>query len=82
MEFEENFKVLNYEVRKRKEGEDNFVILNALDINNNPCKFFVFNKDAVNKFLNTQFAGLQDVLITFKLAFSNNIWNVTLLDIQ
>lgn len=82
MEFEENFRVLNYEVRKRKEGEERFIILNALDINNNPCKFFVFNSEVVSKFLNTQFAGLQEVLIRFKLSFNNNIWNVNLLDIQ
>lgn len=82
MEFQENFKVLNYEIRKRKDSEERFVILNALDINNNPCKFFIFNKDIVEEFLSTTFVGLQDVLIKFKLAYNGNVWNVTLLDIQ
>ena len=82
MEFQENFKVLNYEARKRKDSEERFIILNALDINNNPCKFFIFNKDIVNEFLSTTFVGLQDVLIKFKLAYNGNVWNVTLLDIQ
>lgn len=82
MEFQENFKVLNYEVKKRKDSEERFIVLNALDIKNNPCKFFIFNTDTVNKFLNTTFVGLQDVLITFKLVYNGNMWNVTLLDIQ
>ena len=82
MEFQENFKVLNIEVRNRKDSDDKFVVLNVLDIKNNPCRFFIFNQDRVKKFLNTSFIGLQDVLITFKLTYNDKMWNVTLLDIQ
>lgn len=82
MEFQENFKILNYEIRNRKDSSEQFIILNVLDINNNPCKFFVFKEDVIKKFRNTTFVGLQDVFITFKLSYNGSIWSVTLLDIE
>ena len=81
MEFQEIFKMLNFELRKRKDSEERFIVLNVLDIKNNPCKFFVFNSDLVDKILSSNFAGLQDVTILFRLSFSN-MWNVNLLDIK
>lgn len=81
MEFQENFKMLNFELRKRKDSEERFIVLNVLDIKNNPCKFFVFNSDLVDKIVSSNFVGLQDVTILFRLSFSN-MWNVNLLDIK
>ena len=88
MEFQENFKFLNFELMNRKnaeslpEDERKFIILNILDKNNNPCKFIIFNKDLVKKFYSLGLQGLQDIKILFKLEYSNNMWNVRPLDIN
>lgn len=86
MKFEQNFKFLKAELMKKKKTEENqketqFLLLNLLDDNNNPCRFFVFNADLINKILNSNFLGLQDVICTIEVKFNNN-WSVNLLDID
>ena len=50
MDFIEEFKYLNLELMKKKnanelpEDERNFIILNLLDKNNNPCRFLYLIK--------------------------------------
>ncbi len=88
MEFNEEFKFLNLEVMKKKnaselpENEKNFLIINLLDKNNNPCRFFVFNADVMKKILSAGYVGLQVLNVIFKLQFNNNNWNVRLVDIS
>lgn len=87
MRYQENFKFLNIELMKRKKTEENkkeseFLILNLLDNENNPCRFFVFNEDLVKKVLQNQYVGLQDILVDFALVFNNNNWTVRLLDVN
>ena len=64
------------------EDERNFIILNLLDKNNNPCRFFVFDKEVMKKILTSNFVGLQVLNVSFKLLYSNNTWNVRLVDIS
>ncbi len=88
MDFIEEFKYLNLELMKKKnanelpEDERIFIILNLLDKNNNPCRFFVFDKEVMKKILNYNFVGLQLLNVSFKLLYSNNTWNVRLVDIS
>lgn len=88
MEFEGKFKFLKLEQMKRKnadeleEGERFFFIISLLDNYNNPCRFFIFNKDLINKIINSKFVGLQDVLCHIKVSFTNNNWQVNLVDIN
>lgn len=88
MDFIEEFKYLNLELMKKKnanelpEDERNFIILNLLDKNNNPCRFFVFDKEVMKKILTSNFVGLQLLNVSFKLLYSNNTWNVRLVDIS
>ena len=88
MDFIEEFKYLNLELMKKKnanelpEDERNFIILNLLDKNNNPCRFFVFDKEVMKKILTSNFVGLQLLNVSFKLLYSNNSWNVRLVDIS
>lgn len=86
MKIEQNFKFLKAELMKRKKTEENqkeseFLVLNLLDEENNPCRFFVFNKDLINKIVNSNFLGLQDVICTLELKFNNN-WSVNLVNID
>ena len=88
MDYIEEFKFLNFELMKKKnanelpEDEKNFLILNLLDKNNNPCRFFVFNIDTLKKILSSNYVGLQVLNVSFKLQFVNNNWNVKLVDIS
>lgn len=88
MDYNEEFKFLNLELMKKKnanelpEDEKNFLILNLLDKNNNPCRFFVFNVDVMKKILSSSYVGLQILNVSFKLQFTNNNWNVRLVDIS
>ena len=88
MDFIEEFKYLNLELMKKKnanelpEDERNFIILNLLDKNNNPCRFFVFDKEVMKKILTSNFVGLQLLNVSFKLLYSNTSWNVRLVDIS
>ena len=87
MEYQEEFKFLSLESIKRKnaeelkEDEKYFLKLNLLDKNYNPCSFMVFNKDLIKKLLTIQFAGLQLLTVTFDLVYTNNSWNVKLVDL-
>lgn len=88
MEFNGIFKFLKLEQMKRKnseelkEDEKYFYIMNLLDNNNNPCRFFIFNKELINKIINSGFVGFQDLNCTVKVSFVNNNWQVSLLDIN
>lgn len=86
MKIEQSFKFLKAELMKRKKTEENqketeFLVLNLLDEDNNPCRFFIFNADLINKIVKSNFLGLQDVICTLELKFNNN-WSVNLLDID
>lgn len=86
MKIEQNFKFLKVELMKKKKTEENqketqFLILNLLDEDNNPCRFFVFNTDLISKITKSSFLGLQDVICTLEIKFNNN-WSVNLLDID
>ena len=86
MKYQENFKFLKAESMKRKITETNkteseFLVLHLLDNENNPCRFFVFSKDIIEKIKHSNYMGLQDVSIIFELTFSNT-WGVRLLDIN
>lgn len=86
MEFEEQFKFLNLQLIERKnaselkEEDRKFIKINLLDKLNNPCSFFIFNKDLMTKVLSNNYAGLSDLLVTFELVY-NNSWNVKVVDI-
>lgn len=92
MVFEEEFKLLSLQKLNKKnaneiknEDERYFYIVNVLDKENNPCKFFSFNKD-INKDLTTRLntgalKGLQDCLIKFDVVFQEKNWNVRLEEI-
>ena len=88
MKYTENFKFLNIQVVKKRnaseleENERNFLIINLLDENMNPCKFLVFDKEIIVKALNSHYLGLQDLEISFELLFSNDNWHVKLIDIN
>lgn len=88
MEYQEEFKFLNLEVMQRKnaqelkEDERNFLIIQLLDKNNNPCRFFIFNKDVMKKVLSSEYVGLQLLKITFEVLYNNNNWSVRLVDIN
>lgn len=86
MKYQDNFKFLNVQLMKRKKTEENknvsdFLVLNLLDCDNNPCRFFVFNEDLYKKIIQSSYLGLQDVVIAFEVIFVNNNWNVRILDI-
>lgn len=92
MKISEDFKFLSLQAIKRKNAEELkadeqfFYIINLLDKENNPVKFYSFNNDINNqliKSINSQeLKGLQDCLVHFELLFSNNNWNVRLLNIE
>lgn len=82
MEFSEKFKFLNMQLNKRKNDENRYyLVVNLLDRENNPCKFFAFDDDVVATVTARTFQGLQDVTVNFSLQFSNNQWGVRLNDI-
>lgn len=90
MIIQNEFKFLKLEQmqRKPKEEEKNVVkyyyVLNVLDADNNPVKFFSFNEDENAKLVTVlgSVKGLQDILIKFDLSFNNNNWNVRLLNVE
>lgn len=88
MEFQTNFKVLKIDEIKRKnadklpEAERVFLKLNLLDNQNNPCSIMVFGKDKIEKIANLKLKSLQDVVIAFRLAYNNNVWNLNFIDID
>ena len=92
MKLSDDFKFLSLQAVKRKNAEElkdtekYFYIINLLDKENNPVKFYSFDNDINNrlvKSINTQeLKGLQDCLVHFELLFSNNNWNVKLINIE
>lgn len=88
MEIQDNFKFLKLEQMQRKNSEElkesdrYFFVIHLLDKDNNPCRFFIFNKDLREKVLNLNLVSLQDILLTMKVVFVNNSWQVNLLDIN
>ena len=88
MKLRDEFKFLNVSSVKRKnvEGlkpeEQYFYIVNLLDKENNPVRFFSFdnnlNNDLTKNIQSGAIKGLQNVLVDFELIFNNNIWNVKL----
>lgn len=88
MEYQEMFKFLKFEQVRRKnadelaEGEKYFYTIQLLDNQNNPCRFFVFNKDLINKIISLKLQGLQDVVCNIGVNYSNDAWRVNLLDIN
>lgn len=86
MKYQDNFKFLKAEVMKRRKTEENkteseFLVLHLLDNENNPCRFFVFSKDLIEKIKSNNYVGLQEVTILFELTFGQ-AWNVRFLDID
>ena len=88
MQNKSNFKFLNINLQLRKnasslaEDERHYAIVNLLDENNNPVKFFVFKKEIIQKVLSQKFETLQDVTVYYECIFINNSWNVRLVDIN
>lgn len=92
MKLSEEFKFLNVQSVKRKnvEGlkpeEQYFYIINLLDKENNPVKFYSFDNSLnteITKNIQAQaLKGLQNCLVDFELAFNNNNWNVRLEDLK
>lgn len=87
MKFQGDFKFLNLQVIKKKnakelkEDEQNFIKLNVLDKDLNPCSFFIFSVDLIRKILEYNFSSLSDLSISFELSFNNNNWHVGVIDI-
>lgn len=82
MKFQSNFTYLKTEQMKTKEGEKNFLVLHLLDDQNNPCRFFIFDSNLMNKIINSNMSGLQDVLVTFTLNYTDKGWNVKIEDFE
>jgi len=86
MQLTENFKFLNCQKYEKKSTEKNknlsYLILNLLDSENNPCKFFVFDEKIRDFILATGFSGLQDLLVTISLKYSSDAWRVSIVDIK
>ncbi len=88
MEINDVFKFLKLEQVKRKnadelkEGEKYFYTIQLLDSENNPCRFFIFNKDLVNKNVSLKIVGLQYVDVRISVTYSNDNWRINLIDIN
>lgn len=90
MLLEGEFKFLKLEQKERKESEKlkdenkHYYILNLLDEENNPVKFYSFNYETSSKLIEIckDVKSLQDLLVKFSLDFSNNNWNVRLIDVS
>ncbi len=88
MEYQEEFKFLNVQVVRRKNADElkeedrNFLIINLLDNKNNPCRFFIFDKNVMEKVLSSSYVGLQVLYITFDVVYNNQNWAVKLVDVN
>lgn len=86
MQFQENFKFLNYQVINRKNAADlpadkkSFVKLNLLDKDNNPCSFMVFDNDIVKNLQESKYAPLFSVPIIFEVVYRNDNWRVNMIN--
>lgn len=87
MKYQGNFKFLKVEQMKRKNSEElaeadrTFFVIHLLDEDNNPVRFFVFNKDLMSKIANAGLVSLQDIIVEFTISCGTNGWNVNLVDI-
>ena len=92
MKLSDDFKFLSLQAVKRKNAEELkaeeqfFYIINLLDKENNPVKFYSFdnsiNAQLIKSINSQELKGLQDCLVHFELVFSNNNWNVKLINIE
>lgn len=92
MKLSEDFKFLNLNAVKRKNAEELkpeeqfFYIVNLLDGDNNPVRFYSFdnslNTSLIKAINDGTLKGLQDCLVHFELVFANNNWNVRLENIE
>lgn len=91
MKLKDEFKFLKIESVRRKniEGlapeQQYFYILNVLDKENNPVRFFSFddklNNELTKEIQSGKIKGLQNCLIDFDLKFTNNNWSVALTNV-
>ena len=92
MKLSDDFKFLSLQAVKRKNAEELkaeeqfFYIINLLDKENNPVKFYSFdnsiNAQLIKSINSQELKGLQDCLVHFELVFSNNNWSVKLINIE
>lgn len=86
MNFQNEFRFLNFQVIKRKnadelpEGQKSFVKVNLLDMQNNPCAFVIFDNTVIEKLKNSQIGSLGKIICSIDLSYSNDKWNVKLID--
>lgn len=81
MEFSDKFKFLNMQLNKRKNDDNSFyLVVNLLDKENNPCKFFCFNNEIISAVTSRNYQALQDVTVNIGLSYTNNGWNIRLND--
>lgn len=88
MKLKDEFKFLKIDSIKRKNAEElapdeqYFYVVNVLDKENNPVRFFSFDNKLNNQLTKDiqsgKVKGLQNCLIDFELKFTNNNWNVAL----
>lgn len=81
MEHSCEFIFLNYELKKRKDKEEKYMIFNCLDYKKSPCKFFIFDSNLINKIVERQFESLEEIDLTYQVTFNNNQWFVKLVDV-
>lgn len=87
MEYSSSFKFLNLQEIERKntenlkENEKTFLKINLLDQDMNPCSFMIFG-DKKDKVINLGLTNLIDVIVTYKIIYSNNKWNVSFVDMD
>lgn len=87
MEYSSSFKFLSLQEIERKntenlkENEKTFLKINLLDQDMNPCSFMIFG-DKKDKVINLGLTNLIDVIITYKINYSNNKWNVSFVDMD
>lgn len=92
MKLTDEFKFLKIESIRRKNYEElpateqYFYVVNLIDSENTPVRFFSFNSELNNKLTqeiqNGNVKGLQDCLVEFELKYTNNNWNVQLINIE
>lgn len=86
MKIEKEFKLLNI-LKKERTTKDNqkeiYLVLNVLDEDLNPDKFFIFNEDLIKKILDesVKAKAFQNILIDFDLVFNKNVWVCNLKEI-
>ena len=85
MQIEKEFTLLHI-TKKNRTTKDNknqdYLIIDVLDEELNPCKFFVFNEEIVNQILNdsANAKALQKVLIKCDFTYNGSLWNCNLIE--